>query len=63
MSNWVSRPGTHMHRVAAILPNGYVKEDSPNPGNWNIRVNGKVAIDLRLLLTNQDTWLDAITAF
>jgi len=36
---------TYMNRVAAILPGGRVKDDSPNPGSWNIRVDGKVAID------------------
>jgi hypothetical protein len=52
---------TYMNRVAAILPGGRVKDDLPNPGNWNIRVDGKVAIDLHLLLTHQDAWLDAIS--
>ena len=52
---------TYMNRVATILPGGRVKDDSPNPGSWNIRVDGKVAIDLHLLRSHQDAWLDAIS--
>lgn len=52
---------TYMNRVAAILPGGRVKDDLPNPANWNIRVDGKVAIDLHLLLAHQDAWSSAIS--
>jgi hypothetical protein len=52
---------TYMKRVAAILPGGRVKDDLPNPASWNIRVDGKVAIDLHLLLAHQDAWLSAIS--
>ena len=50
----------YMKRVASFLPGGRVKDDLPSQGSWNIRVDGKVAIDLRLLLSHQDEWLDAI---
>ena len=52
----------YMKQVAAILPNGRVKDDLPNPGSWNIRVDGKVAIDLHLLLAHQEDWAGAISA-
>lgn len=52
---------TYMNRVAGILPGGRVKDDLPNPESWNIRVDGRLAIDLRLLLTHQDAWLAAIS--
>jgi hypothetical protein len=51
----------YMNQVAAMLPGGRVKDDLPNPGSWNIRVDGKVAIDVRLLITWQEAWLDAIS--
>jgi hypothetical protein len=49
-----------MKNVVALLPGSRVK-DSPNPINWNIRVNEKVAIDLRLLLAHQEAWLGIIS--
>lgn len=51
----------YMNAVAASLPGGRVKDDLPNPVSWNVRVNDKVTINLRLLLTYQDAWLDAIS--
>lgn len=52
----------YMKQVAAILPTGRVKDDLPNPGSWTIRVGGKVAIDLHLLLAHQELWTAAISA-
>jgi hypothetical protein len=51
----------YMVRAAALL-GGQLKDDFPNPASWNIKVDGKVAIDLQLLLAHQDEWLAAIEA-
>jgi len=52
-----------MTRVADLLPGGHLKDNLPNPASWNIKVDGKVAIDLRLLLAHQDRWLAAVEEF
>lgn len=52
---------TYMSRVATIVPGGLVRDDLPNPASWNVRVDGKIAIDLHLLIAHQDAWLEAIT--
>ena len=49
----------YMVRVAALV-GGQLKDDFPNPVSWNIKVDGKVAIDLRLLLAHLDEWLATI---
>ena len=36
----------YMAHVSALLPGGQLKDDFPNPASWNIKVDGKVAIDL-----------------
>jgi hypothetical protein len=52
----------YMARVAAMLPGGSLKDDNPSPASWNIRVGGKIAIDLSHLLVREEEWLEAILA-
>lgn len=50
----------YMARISALLPGGQLKDDFPNPASWNIKVDGKVSIDLRHLFAHSDEWLTAI---
>jgi hypothetical protein len=53
----------YMGQLAAVLPGGRVKDDLPDPGSWNLRVDNKVAIPLALVWMHEEEWLQAIGLF
>ena len=52
----------YLSRVAEILPGGILCGDEAHPGTWAVQVDGRPTLDLRLLLTHQESWLAAIVA-